>query len=203
MPNDIFFLESCLFTLGHFVISLNPERSTIPNPIPRKAPDHRHTGQYRWPVYKNICAKNTELSKVKLPYVNYTVLMIMHLCGRMYNTWFDHLSSDPLNFIAWWKSDLRRRFLSLLFWRSVSLSCMYRCENNKRKRHWIIMAVIDRIESFYSTTRACIQISGRRRNRDMNYIMPERRYVTRSRCYLTLPVFFILLWMHQEGSSTR
>ena len=104
----------------------------------------------------------------------------------------------PSNFIAWWKGDLRRRFLSLQFWRSVSLACMYRCENNKRKRHlvWITIAVNDRIESFYSTTRARIQISGRRRNRDMNYNMPEPRYVTRSSCYLTpqLPVFFLFFY---------
>ena len=106
----------------------------------------------------------------------------------------------PSNFIAWWKSDhLRRRFLSLLFWRSVLLACMYHCENNTRKRHWITIAVIDRIESFYSTTQACIQISGHRRNRDMNYNMPERRYVTRSSCYLTLLYFSFYIVCTKKG----
>lgn len=37
MPNDnIFFLDSSLFTLGHFVISLNPARFKNPEPYPGK-----------------------------------------------------------------------------------------------------------------------------------------------------------------------
>lgn len=65
MPNDnIYFLDSSLFTLGHFVISLNPARFKNPEPYPGKPRITDILANIGSQYTKVFCAKITELSKV-------------------------------------------------------------------------------------------------------------------------------------------